>query len=56
MEQQYDEMVKATVALTRGCGPCRTRYTGLAKTHLQHLITAVTLKVVRLAAWWLGTP
>jgi hypothetical protein len=29
---------------------------GLAKTHLQHLITAVALNVVRLGEWWLGTP
>jgi hypothetical protein len=33
-----------------------TRYMGLAKTRLQHLITAVALNVVRLGAWWLGTP
>jgi len=29
---------------------------GLAKTHLQHLLTAVALNVVRLGEWWLGTP
>jgi len=28
---------------------------GLAKTHLQHLLTAVALNVVRLGEWWLGT-
>jgi transposase len=40
----------------RRCGLRRARYIGLAKTHLQHLITAVALNVVRLGEWWLGTP
>jgi transposase len=40
----------------RRCGLRRTRYVGLAKTHLQHLITAVALNVIRVGAWWLGTP
>jgi transposase len=40
----------------RRCGLRQSRYMGLAKTHLQHLITAVALNVVRLGAWWLGTP
>jgi hypothetical protein len=29
---------------------------GLAKTQLQHLVTAMALNVVRLGAWRLGTP
>jgi transposase len=40
----------------RRCGLRQARYRGLAKTHLQHLLTAVALNVVRLGAWWLGTP
>jgi transposase len=40
----------------RRCGLRRARYIGLAKTHLQHLITAVALNVIRLGEWWLGTP
>jgi transposase len=40
----------------RRCGLRHSRYIGLAKTHLQHLITAVALNVVRLNAWWRGTP
>ena len=40
----------------RRCGLRRARYIGLAKTHLQHLLTAVALNVVRLGEWWLGTP
>jgi transposase len=40
----------------RRCGLRRARYLGLAKTHLQHLLTAVALNVIRLGEWWLGTP
>jgi transposase len=40
----------------RRCGLRRARYHGLAKAHLQHLLTAVALNVVRLGEWWLGTP
>jgi transposase len=40
----------------RRCGLRWARYRGLAKTHLQHLITAVALNVARLGEWWLGTP
>jgi transposase len=36
---------------TRGCGLRRTRYLGQAKTHLQHLLTAVALNLVRFVAW-----
>ena len=34
----------------------RTRYIGLAKTHLQHILTAVALNFVRLSNWLAGTP
>lgn len=37
-------------------GMRRTRYTGLAKTHLQHLFTAAAMNVVRLANWLAGVP
>jgi transposase len=40
----------------RRCGLRQSRYMGLAKTHLQHLLIAVGLNVVRLSEWWLGTP
>jgi transposase len=32
----------------------RTRYIGLAKTHLQHIVTAIAINLTRLAAWWNG--
>jgi transposase len=34
----------------------RSRYIGLAKTHLQHLVTAVAMNLVRLMNWWKGIP
>jgi len=40
----------------RACGLRRSRYVGLAKTHLQHLATAAALNVVRLDAWLRGRP
>ena len=40
----------------RLCGLRRSRYLGLAKTHLQHIATAAALNVVRLDAWLRGKP
>jgi transposase len=34
----------------------RSRYIGLAKTHVQHVITAAALNVSRLLAWLMGLP
>jgi transposase len=34
----------------------RSRYIGHAKTHLQHILTATALNVVRLVSWLAGTP
>ena len=34
----------------------RTRYWGLAKTHLQHLLTAAAINLGRLYAWLTGIP
>jgi transposase len=33
----------------------RTRYIGLARVHLGHILTAVGLNMLRLGEWWLGT-
>jgi transposase len=41
---------------TRRCGLRRCRYIGLAKTRLQHVITAAAINVVRIAQWNDGTP
>jgi IS5 family transposase len=34
----------------------RSRYIGLAKTHLQHLLIAAAANLARLGAWLAGTP
>jgi transposase len=40
----------------RACGLRRSRYRGLAKTHLQHVATAAALNLERLAAWFRAVP
>jgi len=40
----------------RRCGLRQCRYVGHAKTHLQHVLTATALNLVRVAAWLEGTP
>ena len=40
----------------RRCGLRRCRYIGLAKTHLQHLISAAAINLVRIANWVNGIP
>ncbi|WP_260413986.1 IS1182 family transposase [Sphaerisporangium siamense] len=40
----------------RGFHLRRSRYLGLAKTHLQHVLTAVAINLVRIDAWLTGTP
>ena len=40
----------------RVVGLRRTRYIGLAKTHLQHVVTAAATNVLRLVAWFEEVP
>jgi transposase len=40
----------------RAFGLRRSRYVGLAKTHLQHIVTAVAMNLVRLMHWWEEIP
>jgi transposase len=37
---------------TRAFGLRRSRYVGLAKTHLQHILTAIAMNLMRLADWY----
>ena len=39
---------------TRAFGLRRSRYLGLAKTHLQHLATAAAMNLTRVVTWWLA--
>jgi len=53
----YDARAGIEGCLSQGvrvCGLRRSRYAGLAKTHLQHVATAAALNVVRLSAWVQG--
>ena len=40
----------------RRCGLRQCRYIGLAKTRLQHVVTAVAVNLIRVAEWLAGTP
>src|SRR5262245_39369609 len=40
----------------RRCGLRRCRSIGQAKAHLQHVLTAAALNVIRLDDWWAGAP
>lgn len=40
----------------RRCGMRCTRYAGLAKSHLQNILTAVAVNLVRFSDWTAGTP
>lgn len=39
----------------RRCGLRHSRYIGLAKTHLQHVLIATAINLVRISEWWAGT-
>jgi hypothetical protein len=48
-----ESTMRQAVAVT---GTRRTRYRGLAKTHLEHVYSAVALNMIRLDAYWTGHP
>jgi transposase len=49
--------VEGTISqATRRCGLRRSRYFGLAKTQLQHIVTAIAINLVRLADWFAEVP
>jgi Transposase DDE domain len=41
---------------TATTGIRHSRYLGLPKTHLAHIFTATAINLIRLDAWWTGTP
>jgi IS5 family transposase len=58
-KQQYKKRagVEGTISQAiRAFGMRRSRYLGLAKTHLQHILTAVALNLVRVGEWLAETP
>lgn len=40
----------------RVCGLRRSRYIGQAKTHLQHVLSAIAINLIHIGAWLNGTP
>lgn len=49
--------VEASIAQATGrCGLRRSHYRGLAKTHLQTVLTAAAVNLIRIDAWLAGTP
>lgn len=49
--------IEGTIAqTTRSRGLRRSRYRGLAKTHFQHVVTAVAVNAARVTAWLDGQP
>ncbi|WP_019011814.1 IS1182 family transposase [Deinococcus aquatilis] len=49
--------IEGTIAqTTRSCGLRQARYRGLAKTHFQHVVTAVAVNAARVIAWRQGRP
>jgi transposase len=49
--------IEATISqAVRGFGLRRSRYLGLAKTHLQHTLTAAAINLARVDAWLCGVP
>lgn len=56
---RYDARAGIEGTLSQGLRVCdlrRARYIGLAKTRLQHILTAAALNLHRLGDWWAGTP
>ena len=49
--------VEGTIAqATRSCGVRYARYVGEQRTHLQHLMTAAAINIVRILRWLAGEP
>ena len=55
--EQYAQRAGIESAISQGiraCGMRQTRYIGLAKIHLQHLLTAMAINLTRVAHWLAG--
>ena len=49
--------VEGTIAqAVHACDARRTRYKGLPKVRLEHILIATVINLIRLDAWWTGTP
>jgi transposase len=48
--------IEGTVSQATSFGLRRSRYTGLAKTHLQNVLTATAINLTRVVDWLEGKP
>jgi DDE family transposase len=49
--------VEGTIAqAVNACDARRTRYKGLPKVRVEHILLAAAINLIRLDAWWTGTP
>lgn len=58
-KQHYAKRAGCEGTLSQGIrsfGLRRSRYAGLAKTHLQHIAVAMAMNVSRLGDWWADRP
>ncbi len=58
-KKQYEKRAGIEGTLATGIqvlGLRYTRYVGLAKTHLQHVFTALAMNLARIVAWLKGEP
>lgn len=58
-QQRYNQRAGVEGTLSQGIhclGLRQTRYIGLAKTHLQHILTSVAMNLTRIASWLMGIP
>ncbi len=58
-QQRYHQRAGVEGVISQACvgfGLRRSRYIGLAKTHLQHLLTATAINLSRIVSWLQGTP
>lgn len=58
-QQRYNQRAGIEGTLSQGIhcfGLRRTRYVGLAKTHLQHVLTGIAMNITRIVSWLVGIP
>ena len=58
-QQRYNQRAGVEGTLSQGIhcfGLRRTRYLGLAKTHLQHVLTGIAMNITLIVAWLRGIP
>jgi transposase len=58
-QKRYNQRAGVEGTLSQGIhcfGLRRTRYIGLAKTHLQHVLISIAMNITRITSWLMGIP